>query len=50
MSEHDFDRTARLWLEDGPTDMPDRALQAALDEIHVTQQRRAWWPARRFHQ
>ncbi len=48
MSEHDFDRTARLWLEDGPTDMPDRALQAALDEIHVTQQRRAWWPARRF--
>ncbi len=48
MTENDFDRTARLWLEDGPTDMPDRALLAALDEIHVTRQRRALWPARRF--
>ena len=48
MTENDFDRTARLWLEDGPTDMPDRALQSALDEIHVTRQRRARWPARRF--
>jgi hypothetical protein len=47
MTENDFDRTARLWLEDGPTVMSDRALLAALDEIHVTRQRRAWWPARR---
>jgi hypothetical protein len=47
MTENDFDRTAQLWLEDGPTVMSDRALQAALDEIHVTRQRRAWWPARR---
>ena len=47
MNENDFDRTARLWLEDGPTVLSDRALQAALDEIHVTRQRRAWWPARR---
>jgi hypothetical protein len=30
--------------------MSDRALQAALDEIHVTRQRRAWWPARRSFQ
>ena len=48
MTENDFDRTARLWLEDGPTVMSDRALQAALDEIHVTRQSRPWWPARRF--
>jgi hypothetical protein len=48
MTENDFDRTARLWLDDGPTAMSDRALQAALDEIHVTRQRRAWWPARRI--
>ncbi len=48
MTENDFDRTARLWLDDGPTQMSDRALQAALDEIHVTRQSRAWWPARRF--
>jgi hypothetical protein len=48
MTTNDFDRTARLWLEDGPTVMSDRALQAALDEIHVTRQRRTWLPARRF--
>jgi hypothetical protein len=47
MTHNDFDRTARLWLEDGPTEMSDRALAAALDEIHVTRQRHAWWPARR---
>jgi hypothetical protein len=46
MTEDDFDRTAWLWLEDGPTVLSDRALQAALDEIHVTRQRRAWRPAR----
>lgn len=46
MTENDFERTARLWLEDGPTVLSDRTLQAALDEIHVTRQRRAWWPAR----
>ncbi len=47
MNENDFDRTARLWLEDGPTVISDRPLQAALDEIHGMRQRRAWWPARR---
>lgn len=48
MTENDFDRTARLWLEDGPTALSDRVLQAALDEIHVTRQRRAWWPAKSY--
>jgi hypothetical protein len=48
MTENDFDRTARLWLDDGPTRSPDRVLQSALDEIHVTRQRRSWWPARRI--
>ena len=48
MTVNDFDQTARLWLEDGPTELSDRALQAALDEIHFTRQRRAWWPAWRF--
>ena len=48
MTDNDFDRTARLWLEDGPTNLSDRVLQGALDEIHVTRQRRAWWPARSF--
>jgi hypothetical protein len=45
---NDFDRTARTWLEDGPSQLSDRVLQAALDEIHVTRQRRSWGPARRF--
>ena len=48
MTDNDFDRTARLWLQDGPSQLADRVLDAALDEIHVTRQRRAIWPARRF--
>jgi hypothetical protein len=36
----DFDRMAQSWLQDGPTEMPDRSLQAALDEVHVTSQQR----------
>ena len=36
----DFDRIAQSWLQDGPTEMPDRSLQAALDEVHVTSQQR----------
>jgi hypothetical protein len=47
MNENEFDRTARAWLEDGPTRMSDRAVLSALEEIHTTQQRRPWWPARR---
>jgi len=48
MTEYDFDRTARLWLDDGPSQMPDRALDAALATIGRTRQRRAFWPASRF--
>ena len=48
MTNDEFDRTARLWLEDGPTVMSDNALRSAFDEIHVTRQRRSWWPARRI--
>lgn len=48
MTDNEFDRTARAWLEDGPNVMSDRALRFALDEIHATRQHRAWWPARRF--
>ncbi len=47
MNENEFDRTARAWLEDGPTRMSDRAVLSALEQIHATRQRRAWWPARR---
>ena len=47
MNENEFDRTARAWLDDGPTRMSDRAVLSALEEIHTTRQRRTWWPARR---
>jgi hypothetical protein len=48
MTDNEFDRTARAWLEDGPIRVSDRVLQSTLDEIHRTRQRRPWWPARRF--
>jgi hypothetical protein len=47
MNENEFDRTARAWLDEGPTRMSDRAVLSTLEEIHTTRQRRAWWPARR---
>ena len=31
-----FDRTARIWLEDGPGAAPDRVIQAALVAIETT--------------
>ena len=37
----DFERATADWLADGPTAIADRALQAALDEVHLTHQRRA---------
>jgi len=45
MNETDFRRTARAWLEEGPTRMADRGVQDALDLVHATRQRRALWPA-----
>ena len=42
MNTHrDFDRIAGAWLADGPTELADRVLDAALDEVHLTHQRRA---------
>ena len=45
MNENEFDRSARAWLEDGPTRMADRALLSALEEVHTTRQRLSWWTA-----
>jgi len=36
----DFDRSAAAWLADGPTELADRVLDAALREVHLTHQRR----------
>ena len=36
----DFDRLTSSWLAAGPTELNDRVLEAALDEVHLTNQRR----------
>ena len=50
MSPHrDLDPIVRSWLEEGVTALPDRVLDAVLDELPATPQRRTgWWPARRL--
>ncbi len=35
----------RSWLEEGATALPDRVLDAVLDQVPATRQRRARWPA-----
>lgn len=47
-AERDETRIVRSWLEDGVTALPDRVLDAVLDQLPATPQRRAtWWPVRR---
>lgn len=41
-------RVVRSWLDEGVTRLPDRVLDAVLDQVPATPQRRAGWPARRF--
>jgi hypothetical protein len=48
-TDRDTTRIIRAWLDEGATALPDRVLDAVLDQIPTTPQRRAtWWPARRF--
>jgi hypothetical protein len=47
-TERDTIRIVRSWLEEGVTALPDRVLDAVLDQVPATHQRRAWWPAWRF--
>lgn len=35
----------RSWLDEGATSLPDRVLDAVLDQVPATPQRRSWWPA-----
>lgn len=40
-------RAVRLWLEEGVTALPDRVLDAVLDQLPATRQRQsAWWRVR----
>jgi hypothetical protein len=48
-TDRETTRIVRSWLEDGVTQLPDTILDAVLDELPTTSQRRAtWWPARRL--
>jgi hypothetical protein len=41
-------RIVRSWLDEGVTQLPDPVLDAVLDQVPATPQRRAtWWPVRR---
>jgi hypothetical protein len=48
-TDRDTTRIVRSWMDEGVTQLPDRVLDAVLDQIPTTQQRQAGWPtARRF--
>ena len=47
-TDRDTTRIVRSWLEEGVTSLPDRVLDAVLDQVPATRQRRSWWPAWRF--
>lgn len=48
-TDHDTTRIVRSWLDEGVTALPDRVLDAVLDQVPATPQRRATlWPARRL--
>jgi len=47
-TDRDTTRIVRSWLDEGATRLPDRVLDAVLDQLPATPQRRAtWWPVRR---
>ena len=47
-TDRDFDLIASSWLAAGPDQLPDRVVDAVVEEIHVTRQRRARRAPRRF--
>ena len=47
-TDRDTTRIVRSWLEEGRTALPDHILDAVLDQVPATPQRRSWWPAWRF--
>ena len=49
-TDRETTRIVRSWLEEGVTALPDRVLDAVLDQVPATSQRRPWWPARTFRE
>jgi hypothetical protein len=47
-TDRDVTRIVRSWLDEGVTQLPDRVLDAVLDQVPTTPQRRALWPPWRF--
>ncbi len=48
-TDRETTRIVRSWLEDGVTQLPDNVLDAVVDQLPTTHQRRAtWWPVRRL--
>ena len=48
-TDRDTTRIVRSWLQTDEHESADRVLDAVLDQLDTTPQRRAtWWPARRF--
>ncbi|HEV8697778.1 MAG TPA: hypothetical protein VGQ89_08805 [Candidatus Limnocylindrales bacterium] len=47
-TDRETTRIVRSWLDEGVTALPDRVLDAVLDQVPATRQRRSWWPSRRF--
>lgn len=48
-TDRETTRIVRSWLHEGVTQLPDRVLDAVLDQVPATPQRRvAWWSARRL--
>jgi hypothetical protein len=48
-TDNDLERAVRLWVAQGSDQLPDPALDAALDRIATTKQRHAGWLARRIN-
>lgn len=44
-ADRDTTRVVRSWLTNGVTVLPDRVLDAVLDKVPATPQRRSWWLA-----
>jgi len=49
-ADREVNRIVRSWLEEGVTALPDRVLDAVLDQVPATSQRRALWPAWRLNE
>lgn len=47
-TDREVTRIVRSWLEEGATSLPDRVLDAVLDQVPATPQRRPWRSARRY--